>query len=244
MVAISESWLVADICDAQLAPVSSTIYRADRSSGRRRGGALLGISNVLGHKALDLPFMDAALTEIDVVAARVIVSNVYFNVFVLYIPRSLKVRVLSRCFEEMEIYVLTLKNIIILGDFNIPSYVRQDFTDPKFILVHNFITSLDLVQVNNVKSVLLRMLDLVLISANIVAIMSRDDLPLVPEDVSHPALQIDIQLEHQRHVNFIPNNNTPTLNFRRANYVEMYAFDTVDHVLLVLSCLRLDFLKN
>lgn len=50
----------------------------------------------------------------------------------------------------------------------------------------------------------------------------HDNSPLVREDMHHPALFINIELNELRHKDFSTNTSQKTYNFRKANFPELY----------------------
>ena len=63
-------------------------------------------------------------------------------------------------FEELD-YLHDCK-VIILGDFNIPHYIKNDVKDSKTSVMSNFLTFFNLLQYNNTLNSSGRILDLVL----------------------------------------------------------------------------------
>ncbi|VEN35099.1 unnamed protein product [Callosobruchus maculatus] len=114
---------------------------------------------------------------------------------------------------------LSNKDVIIVGDFNIPSFVLDE-SEPKLNILKNFIEVSDLKQYNNVKNTNGRLLDLVL--SNITCQAQRDSSSLVKEDRHHPSLILQFSVTAQKSYNFRSNRDHRMFNFRKANFPLMY----------------------
>jgi hypothetical protein len=67
------------------------------------------------------------------------------------------------------------------------------------------------------------MLDLILATEQISTEIHRDELPLVSEDVHHPCLNISLFCNLHLMNSFSSRNNLSKYNFRKADYIGLYA---------------------
>ena len=223
IIALTETWLSHLLSNSEIANFSYVLYRADRRTNKRGGGCLLAISSSIRHQSIDLTHVNSVSNDIDTVGVLVYDSNITTCIVTVYIPPSTHEAVLTEYIDALAIRLLEYDKIIILGDFNVPSFVSPTLYDRKYNAVHNFFEMLELVQINNVLNSKSRLLDLIACSAKIRASVSRNLEPMLPEDVFHPALNITVEYKCEKRHNF-PNSVTDfTYDFRKANYPTLYA---------------------
>lgn len=226
VVAVTESWLQPDVLDSELFPDSYIVYRSDRRvdlvDASRGGGVLLGFSNKLAVERLNLSMICDRVPLIDFLGCKLTVNYFVFYMFIVYIPPSATDAHLEVFLEGVSSLDLMLsKNVVLLGDFNIPSYTSNLPPNAKHRLLSEFVEVLGLRQLNNVPNINNRCLDLIFTNFNIV--LQSNDVPLVNEDPHHPSLLINLQAMLPHTVSFpINNNDLPQFNFRKANFPAMY----------------------
>lgn len=122
---------------------------------------------------------------------------------------------------------------LIFGDFNIPS-IEWYQVNGKCIALHqegrmanelvNMLTFTELDQINQIKNFYNRTLDLIL-SSNL-TICCKKALPIINEDLYHPALQVKFDAKN---IKFMKMKGQNKLNFYKANYeainIELNTFD-------------------
>lgn len=86
----------------------------------------------------------------------------------------------------------------------------------QFLSLHN------LKQVNNILNSNNRTLDLILITSQISANVSRTQFPLVPEDVHHPSLNINLVVNFELINPFARVNDLSKYDFRKADFGALY----------------------
>lgn len=199
----------------------------------RGGGVLLAVRDVLKVEKLDLSLLLQEIAPIDVVGCKCVYRFYILYVFVIYIPKTPIIITLETLMEYFVALHLFTKNVIILGDFNIPSYSSNVDTDALNVTLNNYCDILNVKQLNQVYNVNGKLLDLVF--ANFKCEVNHDELPLVKEDDYHPALNICIDLKVAKQGNFPPNREFKSYNFKKANFPELYN---------VLSSVDWTFMRN
>ena len=92
--------------------------------------------------------------------------------------------------------------MVILGDFNMPAFNDPTSMDSRTRATCNFFASADLQQVNTITNNMSRLLDLVAVSSTLQAEVTRDIVPLLPEDKLHPALKVCVKMKNSKQHNF------------------------------------------
>lgn len=117
--------------------------------------------------------------------------------------------------------IMLHKNIIFLGDFNIPSFTASTPIGLKHKSLLNLVEFLGLKQCNTILNCNDRLLDLVFSNLSINPI--HNDSPLLAEDPYHPTLAFDIQAPSSPVLNFPVNNaESSQFNFRKVDYPRLY----------------------
>lgn len=112
------------------------------------------------------------------------------------------------------------KNIIVMGDFNVPSYGIDKY-DCRANVLTNFIEMLNLKQFNDVKNLNGRLLDLIF--SNIECHVSENEIALSKIDKHHPPLRFTTDCNLVHHEQFkICKNSSNIYNFRKANFPLLY----------------------
>nr|CAI5823936.1 unnamed protein product [Callosobruchus analis] len=106
-----------------------------------------------------------------------------------------------------------------MGDFNAPLHgSAQAVTDHKCNIISNCLNINKLIQYNEVKNPIGRLLDLVL--SNITCSVLEDDVPLSKVDEYHPPLMLTVDCNIPHYDQFKVSKSSPkTFNFRRSTVV-------------------------
>ena len=162
--------------------------------------------------------------DIDIVGVKLSLSHHSMFVLALYIPPNINAATYETLFDMItaNIHFLNEDKLIILGDFNIPSYVNylgtSEISNRYIGSLINFCEFLGLDQYNKVLNSNGRLLDLVLSRSQVM--VNRLESYLVPEDPRHPPLDLyfSLQSDHNRH----SGNNKPSFNFKKADFNKLY----------------------
>ena len=225
VICLSESWLSDDISSNELFSSAYTVFRCDRRFGRvnrtRGGGVVVAIKNSFSVSKLDLSELISNIPLVDIVGCKINFLAYSLYIFALYIPPHMPVQDLESFFEYLENYVSTENKILIVGDFNIPSFHDQS-NDSVATLLNQFLALTNLAQLNKVLNDNGRILDLVLSNITDVAVMLHDSPPVKP-DKHHPPLLIDILLRTPSTRNFPLCGINRKFNFKLCNFHELYS---------------------
>lgn len=202
------------------------VFRKDRKFGiveqTRGGGVLLAVRSDIHCETIDCEYLDLSFPSIDILICKCFLYNKHIFIVVVYIPPALEasnMRLFLDAFEQLDF--LQDKPIIIFGDFNVPSFVDTSARDGCKLALDNFITFFEFHQHNNVLNLNNRLLDLVF--SNVACRVSRDKCPLLPEDLHHPALIVEIcRQSFKKEQAFQSNIDFKSYNFKKANFVDLY----------------------
>lgn len=189
IIAITESGLNGSINDGEIIPPTHKILRCDRADGRKQGGVFLAVSSRFEMSAVPIDNVDTALFEI-------FCAKIYHKCkllclcCVVYIPPKCDSSEYMHLFRILEMVCIGCENVIVVGDFNLPSSVIE--VQNYFQYVSAFCGSR---QANNVSNINNRTLDLVLTKFMACDLEVRmSDEPLLDVDVKHPPLDIKISV--------------------------------------------------
>lgn len=241
IIILSETWLVPDIDDAEFIDSRYIVYRCDRNrvlSGKSDGGGVL-IAVRRGLNATRCELMTTLCQDdcyhtmphnIDYVLLKFYSKtvNMYHTVCGIYIPPNQTLSTYQSLFYllEKEMSSITISNIYIFGDFNLPHIEWVAYNSPALmpcihnnnspleILLLNFLSTLNCKQYNNTKNQLNRTLDLLI--SNDVCACEPAPTPIIPVDVFHPPFMTIISFE----LNQAPmaRCSAPRYRFIEANY--------------------------
>lgn len=229
LIAFTETWLTSSVYDGELFTDNYNIFRADRDFNNtnysRGGGVLLAVDVSLSASMLDLSKLKLHLTStIDILGVKVSVSGCVIYIFIIYVPPNTKAEDFDILYEVVSsINILHNNDILIFGDFNIPSYYScyvNGQVNASVTALNNFMNFLNLSQYNFVCNTNARILDLVLSTRHCTVLKSEDIL--VKEDLHHPALLVSLNLDIVKAKEIFPSNFADMFNFRRANYPLIY----------------------
>jgi hypothetical protein len=226
VIIITETWLCNGIENSELFDDRYDVYRKDRhdTSTVVGGGILIAVS-----RSLTSSLWNIDLTGFESLSVKVTKNNVNVFINAVYIPPLSPFTFYLDYFSIFEsCYGVLNSNLLVIGDFNIPSIdgVDYDFTKGTSLVkaFGNFMSLCHLNSYNIIKNVNGRTLDLIL--ANFEVRVRREEFPLVAEDGHHPALDVNLQLRGN-----VPDSHTSiseegimdfSLNFRKGNYLELY----------------------
>lgn len=226
VIAITETWLNKDVLSSEYITPNFDVYRAN-TAGRGRG-VLLAVKNCYRNKQLSL---NSPLPDVDIVAIKMwINSDVNLTIINIYIPPAASIHTYEVIFDYLENEFDITKNVVVMGDFNIPHYYNQCVCSDTGQLSGSCIPLVEFLNYHGLKQNNLvlnnnsRLLDLVLTNEKLPCSVLQCSDPLVPEDLHHPSLHIEIELAIGNAG--IP-RNTPSIknlryNFRRGNYIGLY----------------------
>lgn len=226
VIAVTETWLSADFASSEFLPPDYAVFRKDRRfdvvGGDRGGGVMLAVRDAYRTEALDLSYIDDVSASIDIVGCKIMMNSNCLFLYVVYIPPSVTIVELESFLECFSQHTLASKNIVVLGDFNISSFSNASLcTDARSRLMTNFLAYTSLCQCNTICNSLGRFLDLVLSSYCFP--VHHADVPMITEDRHHPALCFNLQIKSDASVNFAANTAPKAFNFKRADFVGLYA---------------------
>lgn len=225
IIGLSETWLSDVVGDAELFPSCYTVFRSDRNFAAtglsRGGGVLLAVDSSIKPVRINVEALKTSFPGIDILGCKVVLCNISVSIFVLYIPPTISpndFELFIETFETLSCFCTDSK-LLILGDFNVPLY-NIDPNNAKTKAIVNFSNFINVGQTNSIVNHNGRLLDLIL--TNMPCIVSRDDSPLIKEDLHHPALAIDIKLNNLPAKDFLYSGTSKKRNYRRANFPLMY----------------------
>lgn len=188
IITLTETWLNDSFKNAELLDDRYNIARLDRTNGKTRGGGLLvAVTNKINMEIRDFN----SNSEIECLVVKVRFKKEIFYIACVYVPPNTSCDSYVRFFEAMEEIVSENISILILGDFNIPSFVANNCD--KSLLMNEFLSICNLNQCNTVINCMNRKLDLILSNMN-VSECTKSNFPFVSEDLYHPALNVVIDV--------------------------------------------------
>lgn len=226
VVALTETWLQDDVKTSEIFPDEYIVFRKSRdvisTQLNRGGGVLVAAKQHLNAEHVDLREFNSQFPSIDIVACKCLLKFKKLFIFAVYIPPSISLNELEYFFECLEQLDNVFDNkVIIFGDFNVPSFNSPNLNSRDFCIINNFLQYTDLIQCNNIVNDSGRLLDLVF--SNIDCQITRDNVPLVEEDLHHPTLNVILNnLSFKNSQPFQNHDNYESFNFRQANYPQLY----------------------
>lgn len=157
------------------------------------------------------------------------------HILLLYITPSISIDDFQRIFDTLLEKLITQKtHLIILGDFNVPSfskmrsmYETNNGWNPKAESLNNFILTLNLRQYNNIINQYGNILDLAFCEDRLE--VYEAPIPFVPPDKHHPPLIITLCISQQKNRPGIDITDSPQhpykssrFNLKRGNYTALY----------------------
>lgn len=223
---ITESWLSDEILDSEILPSTYSVFRQDRKFNiverTRGGGVLLAINSSYAAVQIDLSVINETIPLIDIVGCYFLLDFKKILVFVLYIPPDITSDELDHflnMFEEATAYFNN--HVIILGDFNITYFNDHSSRDRKCQIIDAFLNFTDFHQINTVANNRGRLLDLVITNFAQLS-LEREELPLVQEDLDHPAIKLCLKHIEKPSPCLRSNTNAHNYNYRKADFISLY----------------------
>lgn len=222
--ALSETWLTDDVSDSELFSQNYVVYRKNRDylamNVNRGGGVLLSIKNKFNCTVLDLSRIHLHVPSVDILGVKLNSHHLTLTILVVYIPPTITFTNFSLFFDLLnELHLLGNKDVLFLGDFNVPTYFLNAANDNFSTVLKSFEVFHQLKQANTILNVNHNMLDLVF--TNTICSVDRAIEPLVDIDQHHPALAIEIKLLKMHPLQFRM-NNLNSYNFKKANFPLLY----------------------
>lgn len=221
-----ETWLREDIADGEI--INNGFYnlcRCDRNleiTGKvKGGGTMLAVSKK--YKILRC-VKKAAQYEVLIVDIK-IKGGVKCCFVVVYMPPNLSDIYYRELFNFLQDNIKNSK-VYILGDFNLPEVrgIHTNFTNlnRKLSLLNDFINYNSFRLHNDIKNSQGKTLDLVISSEqnSNYCIVKKEQLPIVPEDIYHPSLEITLVLNQSK----ISQNNKSEhtyFSFKNADFLQL-----------------------
>lgn len=159
----------------------------------------------------------------DILAVKIIINFHSIYLLVIYIPPTCTREHHDILFNAIiALHCIYGSDVLILGDFNIPEYITCHIKNTSSQIVStllNFCNFFNLQQYNFVPNSLGRVLDLVL--SNRRCVVKKAPEIILLEDVHHPALVIEIDINKITSKTF-PNRNNTLLNCKKTNFITLY----------------------
>lgn len=235
VIMLTETWLNDSYYSAEVLDDRYIIYRADRdplmSSKRRGGGVLIAVLKTLYSYQLKC---SSSCEEIWV---KLKVDSTELIFCAVYIPPSSDLAVYQAHLQSVDQFMNDNKEstFIIIGDYNLPGIRWVGATDGSNLnpanvcgLVHqefcDYLSFLNLFQLNHLSNSNGNMLDLVLSNDLDVAVDKAD--PLIGVDTYHPPFEVVVKCSQQPKLNGRPHS---VYNFSRAPFWQInYALSLID----------------
>ena len=207
IIVLTETWLKAGIYDAELFHSSYNVFRKDRNyelMGLERGGGVLLASkgNLEVKQEIILGIDD---TDCDYICVQVKIpgSMRKMLIAVFYFTPNTTTSTYAHVCDMLTIHISQIQelvDILILGDFNIPSFTRVltgqnncDNNCDKANTLYDFMHVNDLTSHNTIANKFGKTLDLILSSTSKTDVQRTESLTRV-EDPYHSTLQITVQI--------------------------------------------------
>lgn len=191
----------------------------------RGGGVCIAIDNNL--KPIDLNLKGSTsfkdLFNVDIVGAKISIDICVYYIILIYIPPNNPVQLLHSVLDTLStIPYFYNRNLLLLGDFNIPEYIHsfeEGISSPFTTALDNFCNFLELSQYNYITNVNHRLLDLVLSNFQCEVLLAPESI--VPIDSHHPPLLISFVTSFLSKQNKVKSNGF-FYNFKRADFHSLY----------------------
>lgn len=216
IIALAETCLDYSVNDREFFDAKFDVIRCDRSqltsTKTRGGGVLIATKPELSAERIDL-FHD----NIEGVCVRLKLKHRLCYICCIYIPPSSSLSVYESVCESLEQLVLD-NDLIIVGDFNIPEYIKDDVLNPKKQLLIQLAIIGNLTQYNLTLNQNRVVLDLLF--SNLPLQVKKCSEPLAKEDSHHPS--IVAKFEGKLETKEVKRVTELTYNFKKADFLSMY----------------------
>ncbi|XP_075158154.1 uncharacterized protein LOC142231432 [Haematobia irritans] len=208
-----ETWLNTHFLSSELFDSSYIVFRRDRvltNNMTKGGGILLAIESNIASKEINLPHSNFNIEQI-CVQVELPSPDLYgkreFLFILSYVPPQSSYEVYKLHLLNVEFIMGSLQDhqtVCVLGDFNLGNIVWEFCETEKMLQPFNITTniesffvdtlySLGLIQSNDIKNDINRILDLIFVCEGYATSVSRCLTPLTNESVHHKALEISIR---------------------------------------------------
>lgn len=227
VIVFTETWLSDSVLNSEIFSINFVAFRCDRRfdlvGATRGGGVVLALRRNLSVVRVDTSMFDY-LIYVDMVGVKVIINEIIFYIFAIYIPPNATVQMYESLFETFLSLPYFLSNkVLLIGDFNIPDFIchlNASASTGKINLINNFMNFANLDQINSIKNAYGRLLDLALTN-NLNGFTERAIDVLTAEDNHHPAIVLSLEIRLASKNNR-QKNNLNFYNFKRTNLVNLY----------------------
>lgn len=233
IIGITESWLNDNINSGELFDSRYDVFIRNRNyadTGQSRGGGtLLAVKRYINATVNDWKLTDEDIwITIRVPSEQGGMDNVH--ICSVYIPRNLRFHSQLLNFStqlNQKMLSLPADKFIILGDFNLPE-IKWTLNDHNSYLIPeeyqstissqfiDYLSFSGLQQFNSFTNANERILDLILSNIHLKVLLP--ELPLVPEDIHHKALHVDLPFNI---LSTLVHNKTQKYIFAKGNYDEI-----------------------
>lgn len=225
IIALTETFLISSVHDAELFPPGYVVLRKDRTEDAGWGGVLLAVRN--NYSARLITDIDGISDDMEVLIVKLEYKCTKLLCCVVYLPPNYKddqyLNVLN-CLENA-ICKYSELDVLVLGDFNLNScsaHVHHQF--------ECFLQFCEIRQYNSIRNNHDGLLDLVLSGLSEPRVrVERAATALVPPDGYHPPLEVALALPRTR-ADAVPGpmqshnvSPIPEWNFRKADFSALYA---------------------
>lgn len=238
VIVISETWLTEAVLDSEFSLSNYNLFRCDRNynirSETRGGGVLILASKKL--KSCIIMSENNSVFESIFIKIWFCAKPILINVS--YIPPHSKIEDYENLTNFLESAIKNEHNpskILLFGDFNLPSVIwtnqeknghsvlvpDQNTINSQAEILIDFSKCYSLDQINTIKNIKDRTLDLVLTNLSTLQ-LSCSDHHLVPIDTSHPPLSLILYLDKTQRPNNEQNQSEQEIyNFKKADYIHI-----------------------
>ena len=192
--------------------------------GKLGGGVILGVKHACNFRIYPVEFNNLmqSFKLIDIVGIDIQSPSINATIVLTYIPPHVPADYFELFLNDLSTYLIDKTNILIMGDFNVRSYVDTDLNQTKCRAVVDFFKSLNITQINKVANCDDVLLDLVAATPELNGSVSRETDPLAREDGYHPSLSIELTYNITKLKRFPTLPGRRSYNYRKANLPALY----------------------
>ena len=225
IIALTETFLKDSVSSSEIFPAARfETYRCDRIN-KVGGGVCLAVKDPDRFKILPIKFnkLREAYDNIDIIGIDIQgLNNSTISIILLYIPPHLCVEYFQTFLTELAVYLLNKENILVMGDFNVRSFISNDLNVTKCRAIFDFFNTLDIAQVNAITNCDNVLLDLVAATPRLNCAVVQESEPFSTIDKFHPPLAIELISTIERVKCFPAQQSFRSYNFRKANLSALY----------------------
>jgi len=227
VVCLTETFLKPQVLSSEIFPLSRyETFRSDRMDkiDKLGGGVILGVKHACNFRIYPVEFNNLmqSFKLIDIVGIDIQSPSINATIVLTYIPPHVPADYFELFLNDLSTYLIDKTNILIMGDFNVRSYVDTDLNQTKCRAVVDFFKSLNITQINKVANCDDVLLDLVAATPELNGSVSRETDPLAREDGYHPSLSIELTYNITKLKRFPTLPGRRSYNYRKANLPALY----------------------